>query len=32
MNPYNLMRYDNVIIDSKIIDKIEGITSWTKKG
>jgi len=27
MNPYNLMRYDNVIIDSKIIDKIEGITS-----
>ncbi len=32
MNPYNLMRYDNVIIDSKIIDKIEGITSWTRKG
>ncbi len=32
MNPYNLMRYDNVIIDSKIIDKIEGITSWAKKG
>jgi large subunit ribosomal protein L4 len=27
MNPYNLMRYDNVIIDSKIIDKIEGIAS-----
>ncbi len=27
MNPYNLMKYDNVIIDSKIIDKIEGITS-----
>jgi hypothetical protein len=32
MNPYNLMRYDNVIIDSKIIDKIEGIASWTRKG
>jgi hypothetical protein len=31
MNPYNLMKYDNVIVDSKIIDKIEGITSWMKK-
>jgi len=31
MNPYNLMKHDNVIIDSKIIDKIEGIASWMKK-
>ena len=27
VNPYNLMRYDNVVIDSKIIDKIQGMTS-----
>ncbi len=27
VNPYNLMKYDNVIIDSKVIDKVQGITS-----
>jgi len=27
MNPYNLMRYDNVIIDSAILDKVQGMTS-----
>ena len=27
MNPYNLMRYDNVIIDSVILDKVQGMTS-----
>ena len=27
VNPYNLMRYDNVVIDSKVIDKIQGMTS-----
>ena len=27
MNPYNLMRYDNVIIDSTILDKVQGMTS-----
>ena len=26
VNPYNLMRYDNVVIDSKIIDKLQGMT------
>ena len=27
VNPYNLMRYENVVIDSKVLDKIQGITS-----
>ena len=27
VNPYNLMRYDNVVIDSKVLDKIQGMTS-----
>ena len=27
VNPYNLMRYENVVIDSKILDKIQGMTS-----
>ena len=27
VNPYNLMRYDNVIIDSKVIDKVQGMAS-----
>ena len=27
VNPYNLMKYDNVIIDSKVIDKVQGMTS-----
>ena len=27
VNPYNLMRHDNVVIDSKVIDKIQGMTS-----
>ena len=27
VNPYNLMRYDNVIIDSKVIDKVQGMES-----
>jgi len=27
INPYNLMRYENVVIDSKILDKIQGMTS-----
>ena len=26
VNPYNLMRYDNVIIDSTVVDKIQGMT------
>tara|TARA_Y100000741_G_scaffold354890_1_gene329684 strand:- start:122 stop:700 length:579 start_codon:yes stop_codon:yes gene_type:complete len=26
VNPYNLMRYDNVVIDSKVIDKLQGMT------
>ena len=28
VNPYNLMRHDNVVIDSKVIDKVQGLTSW----
>ena len=31
VNPYNLMRYDNVIIDSKVIDKVQGMASWMMK-
>ena len=31
INPYNLMRYENVVIDSKVLDKIQGMTSWMKK-
>jgi hypothetical protein len=31
VNPYNLMKYDNVIIDSKVIDKVQGMTSWMMK-
>jgi large subunit ribosomal protein L4 len=27
VNPYNLMRHDNVVIDSKVIDKVQGLTS-----
>ena len=27
VNPYNLMRYDNVIIDSKVIEKVQGMAS-----
>ena len=27
VNPYNLMRHENVVIDSKVIDKVQGITS-----
>ena len=27
INPYNLMRYENVVIDSKVLDKIQGMTS-----
>ena len=27
INPFNLMRYDNVIIDSKVIDKVQGMAS-----
>ena len=27
VNPYNLMRYENVVIDSKVLDKIQGMTS-----
>jgi len=27
VNPHNLMRYDNVIIDSKVIDKVQGMAS-----
>ena len=27
VNPLNLMRYDNVIIDSKVIDKVQGMAS-----
>ena len=27
VNPYNLMRHDNVVIDSKVIDKVQGMTS-----
>ena len=26
VNPYNLMRHDNVVIDSKVIDKVQGMT------
>ena len=26
VNPYNLMRYVNVIIDSTVVDKIQGMT------
>jgi hypothetical protein len=26
------MRYDNVIIDSKVIDKVQGMASWMMKG
>ena len=26
VNPYNLMRYDNVVIDSKVIEKLQGMT------
>ncbi len=26
VNPYNLMRYDNVVIDSKVIDRLQGMT------
>jgi hypothetical protein len=25
------MRYDNVIIDSKVIDKVQGMASWMMK-
>ena len=32
VNPHNLMRYDNVIIDSKVIDKVQGMASWMMKG
>ena len=28
VNPYNLMRHENVVIDSKVIDKVQGMTSW----
>ena len=27
VNPYNLMKHDNVVIDSKVIDKVQGMTS-----
>jgi large subunit ribosomal protein L4 len=27
INPYNLMRYENVVIDSKVMEKIQGMTS-----
>ena len=27
INPHNLMKYDNVVIDSKTVEKIQGITS-----
>ena len=27
VNPYNLMKYDNVIIDSKVIDKVQVLAS-----
>ena len=27
VNPYNLMKYDNVILDSKVIDIVQGMTS-----
>ena len=27
VNPYNLMRHDNVVIYSKVIDKVQGMTS-----
>ena len=27
VNPYNLMRHENVVIDSKVIDKVQGMTS-----
>ena len=27
VNPYNLMRYDNVIIDSKVLEKVQGMAS-----
>ena len=27
VNPYNLMRHNNVVIDSKVIDKVQGMTS-----
>ena len=27
VNPYNLMRHENVVIDSKVIDKVQGLTS-----
>lgn len=27
VNPYNLLRYENVVIDSKVIDKVQGMTS-----
>ena len=26
VNPYNLMKHDNVIIDSKVVDKVQGMT------
>lgn len=26
VNPFNLMKHDNVIIDSKVVDKIQGMT------
>jgi len=31
INPHNLMKYENVIIDSKVIDKIEGMIAWITK-
>ncbi len=31
VNPYNLMRYDNVVIDSKVIEKLQGMTVWIMK-
>ena len=27
VNPYNLLRYENVVIDSKVIDIVQGMTS-----
>ena len=26
VNPYNLLKHDNVIIDSKVVDKVQGMT------
>jgi len=27
INPYNLMKYNNVVVDSKIIDKLQSLAS-----